>query len=358
MALRYLEGFEHGDINVLRQQTGCSVLATPAGRSHSNFCLQCDGNSDFGYTEKVTWNATNDNVYIGFAFRTSAFSGQPFLHIRGADDAVETNVNNLNVWETLDGAITVDRSQSNATSGTELLRTEAGTLLIDTWHYIEIFWDCDSSTGSVTIWVDGVQRDTLASGNTQADTGGKPNDIWLHFDTNSADRRYDDIYILDTNTTSPQGGTSPHTTRLGDVKVIALHPTGDTADEDWTTQSGTDSFAMIDDTDVAPDDDTTYIESNTVTDYTRCTYEDNSTTGTVVGLSTYTRARKTSANAREIDVRLSTNGGTNTDDTTLTLAESYQSWMKHYDRSPGAGSAVDWTDAEFDAVELGVEVST
>ena len=62
----------------------------------------------------------------------------------------------------------------------------------------------------------------------------------------------DDVYVTNTST------------RLGESRVAVLYPSADTAHADWTPSTGTDHYALVDETTV--NSDTDYVASGTVGD--------------------------------------------------------------------------------------------
>ena len=62
----------------------------------------------------------------------------------------------------------------------------------------------------------------------------------------------DDVYVTNSGA------------RLGESRVAALYPNADTADADWTPSTGTDHYALVDETTVNSDAD--YVASGTVGD--------------------------------------------------------------------------------------------
>ena len=128
-------------------------------------------------------------------------------------------------------------------------------------------------------------------------------------------------------------------------------PTSETAQIDFTPQSGSDNALMVDDYN---DDDTTYVGSSTVGHIDR--YNLGNTTSGVTGIAaiqTTYLARKTDVDARTMR-SLIKSGTTTTNAATETLSASYQHFETIIEENPDTTSA--WTKTTVDALEVGLEV--
>lgn len=102
----------------------------------------------------------SDTVTIGFAYRTPAFQNLSLI-MRLYSDTNTTNHTGLSVGTT--GGLMADRG------GVSVATSAAGTLTVDTWHYIEMQAKMHDTTGSIIVRVDGVEvinftGDTKAGG--------------------------------------------------------------------------------------------------------------------------------------------------------------------------------------------------
>ena len=123
---------------------------------------------------------------------------------------------------------------------------------------IKINFGTSTTTGSMEIRVNGATAITLTGQNYFSSAGGALLRYYNDQGTGSPQARwFDDIVINDTT------GTTGNTW-LGDVRIDTLQPTADTAQADWTKNTGTNGAALIDDTLGTSDGDTTYLSSNTV----------------------------------------------------------------------------------------------
>lgn len=172
--------------------------------------------------------------------------------------------------------------------------------------------------------------------------------------TNTADEegfRISDIYICD-------DAGSVNNDFLGPCRVLALHPDADGDDEDWTTSSGTDSYALVNETSPA-DDDSDYIEDSTTGNRSIFTYDDVPTGmgSNIKGVQLCTLARITDATSYDLKNTVKS-GGTLYYDSAVTIDQQdytdmeQQKWIMETD--PDTGSA--WTESGLNAVQAGVEV--
>ena len=259
-----------------------------------------------------------------------------------------------------DGSLVLYRSNGFNITSTEIGRTGAGAIQVQTWHYIEMRLRLDESPdGQAELWVDGVRVINLTATDTQFATSqpDRSRAYIMHEGSSSRDSLFDDVYVLDTDTTSPQGGTSPNSARLGDIVIEAFVPTSDDTN-DFTRSSGSNNYELVDET--PADDDTTYVESNTVGHEDRYGLGNRTHTGDMVGVSAYWRAKKTDANARQLTLGLVSNSGATIDPNTETMSltnGTYTAHTKTYDRDFVDGvTAADWDTTKVNALEISQEV--
>ena len=157
---------------------------------------------------------------------------------------------------------------------------------------------------------------------------------------------FDDLYVAD-------GSGADLTDFAGDVIVDTQMPTSETATINFTPSGGSDNALMVDE--IGPDDDTTYNESNNPTDDDLLNIADPATTGqTVFAMQPFAYARKTSAGARGLGVKVERGGSESTpDDQTLSTVYTYI-WEVEENDPNGGG---DWTVVNANAATIGYEVT-
>ncbi len=220
-------------------------------------------------------------------------------------------------------------------------------LVLERWYYIELKQVVNDTTGSWTLRVDEV---TIASDSgVDSRNGGNGIIGFLEISgiTNNTQTKWDNIYAYHDN-----GGDVVDF--LGIIHVGSLHPDADGDDEDWTTSSGTDSFALVNET--APhDDDTDYIESGTSTERTLFTY-DNVLSGLTSfhGIHIQTVVRETDASDFTLINTFKQNATLYPESAEAIAGTSFENIDQALDTDPD--TAVAWTESGINALQAGVEV--
>jgi len=141
-----------------------------------------------------------------------------------------------------------------------VIGTTTNALQFDTWHYIEVKVLTHLSTGTVELRVDGDVWLTLTGVRTCGELAGIDEIVIgknVANATGNASWLFDDLYVLDTAADTD----NDLVTFLGDVAIEWQAPATDGDVNNWTPSSGAQRYAMVDET--GPDDDTTYIQSDT-----------------------------------------------------------------------------------------------
>jgi hypothetical protein len=153
----------------------------------------------------------------------------------------------------------------------------------------------------------------------------------------------DDLYILTTS-------GSANTTFWGDVHIEARFPTSDATYSQWTPSTGTDHYALVDET---TPNTTDYVSSLTPGQKDTYGFQDlTATDGTVMAVQEMIYAQKSDAGARSI-AGLSRVSSTDYDGETKALTSSYTYYTHVMERNPNTGIA--WTISEVNASEFGVD---
>ncbi len=134
------------------------------------------------------------------------------------------------------------------------------TMSKDTWHYIEIEWK-QTTAGYGKVYLDGnlvIDTGTVdMAGFTFFETWG----FRIGFgcaggnQTGGNNLAIDDIYEMEIDGVE-------HTAPLGASRVLAMRPTSDATPNDWTPSTGSDNYALIDETDVSTTD---YVDATATT---------------------------------------------------------------------------------------------
>lgn len=200
----------------------------------------------------------------------------------------------------------------------------------------------NSTAGSIEVRVDG---STVALNLTGIDTVNTANVNCRYVSLGTAsgasggvDMWYDNWYIFNTDW-------------IGERRVETIFPSADTADEDWALSTGSDSYALIDD--VSPNDDTDYLSSGTTTDKTIVDLGNlAATTGSVLAVAVYARAKKTDAGSAELKIGLKSDG-TEAQSSDIVLETGYKGYF--FLRSLDPDGDVSWTPTAVNSLQASIE---
>lgn len=214
MALIFTEGFDHwttADFQTSSQWTSQVFTAGspyfPAGR-FGGYSLYPNG-TEYQCSLSRNVNATNSG-YLGQAIKIYGN-----YEVRFYDSS--TIQLKIIVIPGNSGSSTVT-AYNNA--GTSLGSATGFTLQNSNWIYLEVGGTINSTTGTITVRLNGVNILSLTNINTNSSGSGTFNNVWLGFDSTPVN--IDDIYFCD-GTTGP--GTQPNNTFLGDCRVLTTQPT-------------------------------------------------------------------------------------------------------------------------------------
>jgi hypothetical protein len=214
----------------------------------------------------------------------------------------------------------------------------------DVWHFIEVEFVLSDTVGRITVWVDNVQvvnatnLDNQYLGSSGADILGFEN----FAGPSGSDIDVDDIYYKDV------------ATRIGERRVERLLVTADTVDKDWTRSTGSDNFALLDETLV---DNTDYVIGTNVGDYDLydlANLSSNPTTIDCVQLCPF--GHKTDGASRSI-YAVADSGATKSNGSAIALPSSAGALpVRVLETNPDGSIA--WTKTTVNALQVGLEVAT
>lgn len=325
-------------------RAGTNSIVTGQGRwSDSVFRTTSNDSGGIPLTLTVPAHAT---YVVGMWLRVNTFasSAGPVWQFRdGSTTQIDVSIFN-------DGQIRARLGGTFATLATSVV----GTIVEDTWHYIEIKLLVHASAGSVEIKVDGVTVASATGIDTQQSATAQVTNIRLNSFENgtpSIDRQH--IYILDGS------GSAPYNDFLGFTRVVTDMPDTDGDSATWAPSAGTDNFAMIDE--ATPDDDTTYNLGAIVNDDDLFFFPAITEAGIPLAVQDFVVARKDDVGAREIAITMKSGvvGGTLDVGATGVLAETYKYFVETHIQDPADGTPVDWDDVtNVDAAQSGYRIVT
>jgi len=229
--------------------SGISNFGDIAAGQINGYALQFDGSNQIFRTWKLT---TVDTVVVGFALKLVSGYATAGNHILSLYDGTTEGVG---IYVAASGELKIMRGGSG---GTQLAITSGFGLTTGVWYWFELKVKCASGTdGTVDLRSGGVSVASNSATNTKAGSNNYHDVIGVN-GVATASKLLDDLYVLDTS-------GSVNNDFLGPVHVTRLDPVSDNGTNQWTTQSGSNHAAMVDDS-ATLDDDSTYVESATATD--------------------------------------------------------------------------------------------
>lgn len=326
---------------------------------------QSDGQQVLTGTDATTELGVGGNGTALTLRETSHFVRYPFAKNVTAPVATDEVGFGAHVWiETFVGGLSlaglVDTNGSTlhmniVSSAGELSVFRGGSKILDTnfwfvaerWYYIELKQVINDTTGSWTVRVDGVTIASDSSVDTRNGGNGIVGFLEISGVTNNTQTKWDDIYVFHDN-----GGDVVDF--LDTIHVGSLHPDADGDDEVWSTSSGTDSFALVNEN--APhDDDTDYIQSGTSAERTLFTY-DNVLTGLTSfhGIHIQTVVRETDGTDFTLINTFKQGGNLFPESAEAIAGTSFENIDHVLDQDPD--TTADWTESGINALQAGVEV--
>lgn len=338
MSLLFIDGFDHYSSTEIGQkwtnQGGTPAINTTGGRRSSG-ALELNAGSE--YVEKVL-AATVSTIMVGCAIKISALSS------------------NMDAIQLMDGASVQVKIRVRTDGKIEAFRDTtslgvSGSVAItaNTYAYLEVKSTISDAAGTVTVKVNGTSYLTLTSQDTKNTANAYVDRVRINCDA-AVTMNVDDLYIADT------AGSAPQNDLLGDVRVDTALPTSDGTYEDFSRSTGTDSYALVDDT--APDGDSTYVQSTTVGAKDSFLFPVLPDIGgaTIFGVQVGLSAKKDSTGTRKVRTVTRPSGGGNYYGSSQDLAATYGHFREILPTNPLTGAA--WAEVEMNAVEFGMEVAS
>lgn len=217
------------------------------------------------------------------------------------------------------------------------------------WYFIAYKTVVNDTTGSYVVEVDGVEVLNVTGTDTREGGNGICDTVQIA-GAASGDNGFDIGGLI---AWDDQGG---NVTDFPSHPIVfhSIHPDGDGDDEDWSTSSGTDSYALVNET--APhDDDSDYIEDSTSSNRTLFTYENIPTAHTgILGIAINTVVRETDASDFTLINTVKSNGTLYPEAAQAIAGQTYENIPNVLDQDPDTSSG--WTVANLNSAQFGVEV--
>lgn len=301
-----------------------------------NFVMQTSGGSLSIYCQKTVPGAPS-TIICGFAFWAgNRTASRTFFRLIGDDGSSHLSLRLNNPQNTI-----------RITGPAGELETSTATIGRERWHWIELKATINDTTGSYDVRVDGtsIMSDTNVD-TRNGGTGAVVDAVQFYMTSGNGNQhvwKFDDLVIMD-------DAGSVNNDFIGDARPIDIYPTAEGNYSAWTPSSGTDNSALVDET--APNDDTDYVSSTTVTDKDTYTHGGiTPTVGTVYAVAVDMHHRKDDGATRTVKslMRLS---ATDANGATHDVTSSYAHYQSIHETKPGGGS---WTLTDVDNCEFGIE---
>lgn len=338
MAILFLDGFDHYNSILEKWDYHNSYNPSfPAGRF---------GGQAFsvGNDPGITYRSLNDTL----TYYTTLIAGCAWYAGSGAASQGHTPFGFMrDGQEQFMVKLTANSHFSVYRQGT-LIAEEGAVRPLYAWYYIELkVVFATGATGSYELRVNGAT--VLSAGSVQtAVTNANANQLFMSNAYAGTSYR-DDLYVIDTS------GGAPQNDFLGDIRVETLYPNGNGSSSMLVGSDGNsiDNYLLVDEH--PADDDTTYVGSATINDKDTYNYDPLvSTTGTIYGVQTNVRAKKSDAGSRSIAPVLKS-GANETVGANAVLSSSWLNITEQvFPTKPGGGA---WTIADVNAAEFGVKVT-
>lgn len=282
----------------------------------------------------------NMSVNLETSF-TSGGDRMGFAFMDDVSQQVGWTINNLN-------QIVVGRGANQNNAGT-VLATVASPLVVGVHNHIEFKATIHNTAGIVQLWLNGVLVVNLSSQNTRFTSNNYADSIgFFHGNFGTGAGRLDFSQILLINTS----GDDPVDV-IGDIRMISDAPTGDSATEQMSRSTGSDSFALIDET--PANDDTDYIFDNVSGNKTRLTFPNLSVSPiTIHCVALKVRAKKTDAGAITFNHNILSDASENNGPNQAPATE-YSMFTHVWPLDPDGNVA--WTESQINAASIGVKIT-
>lgn len=297
--------------------------------------------------------AYKNERWFGLACYISNGQSIPFFMQFGSGGAVL-----VYITIELDSTISIKVGPGN----TSIWNSAPLVVTTDVFHYFEfhvLLGGGTPITVSCDLHVDGQTWASTITGNTGYNSsnliidGAYMNQITVGGASGSGQTIYlCDIYCLNSDTTDINGHTTSLDTFLGDVDIDTILPVADNT-TNWTPSSGSVHYVLVDE--VPPDDDTTYISSDTPTNLDDFEFEQIvGFSGTILGAQLLVYAKKDAEGTRTIEGTVGGTAQVNNNGTEQYLYDYYDYFIFPLDSDNGTP----WTVTNFNAERFGVFLSS
>jgi hypothetical protein len=331
MALEYCDSFNtYSAAQAPRRYPGTNMtIGTPGADGTGQYIYASGDNRAF-----VVPLTARSEYYIGFDFQCSSFNNQRVLNI-----------------QTAAGATICNFSTGSGLFATTFGNTTGG-MVANVWYQVQIYIKRNSSTGILTVKVDGVTVLNLTGLNTGSTDIGQLN-FGCEGNGNGGLSKYDNLWVF--NTLGSHSNGFP----VGRMKVQALYPAADGTYTAWTPNSGTMHYNRVNQ--AQADDDTTY--NAAITSGDKDSYGIGALPGSpahIHGVVVTAIVRKDDVDSKNLQV-FTKSGSTETFGSTISVPLGYLSSTTNGTAAILHGddpnTSAEWSQTNVNALEVGVKVT-
>jgi hypothetical protein len=353
MAMRFMDGMDsYGVVDDMRKQyqytqlSGSAAIVLDATGGPNGTQCMTSGNDALCLVKALpNDNSAATDHYVAFWWKSDLVDRvTKILHVRSENVNALAN-DNIYITTTADNNLSLYRI-----TGTLVVTTTTAPLVDGQWHHIEVRFQV-SATAEVDVWVD----ETLEINETGVDTHDEgslpqsPNAFYFYGQDSKS--YYDDIVIWD------DIGTGQMTAQMGKHLIDTLRPEADGNYTDFTLSTGSDHYAVVDDTGTPADTD--HAEASTNTNKDSYTYPDAGDTYSsffAVGVNTFSRGNGSDFRTTKEFLRMSSTDYEGIEATT-TPTDDYEHSVSYWDEHPD-GVTGNWVFADFNNIETGIKVES
>jgi len=342
MALLWTDGFEgYGDTDgqavadaLARRYTVVGTHAVKDDGRFGGWSLQPNAKN---YTLTTPSLTVDDTLIVCFALKFPNYIDRIQSWFC---DLFSSGTVGMRIGADADGALRV------YLAGVELKRSAPSVVNTKRWHWLEFKVVCNNTTGSYELKVDGTSVLFDSGVDTQSNLAYYDQVMLSGVDRSSSETpRFDDLFIMDSTGVD-------HNNFIGQRRIVAIVPDGDTATVNWTVSGGANHWELVDDLD--PDDDTNYVEDTVNTNQDRWTYEALADIDNIDSLCLITDVRVTDANTYDLITVVKSGGVEYPVNAGTIIVNTYAMHDRLMLVDPD--TSVAWTQGGVNAVEMGVEV--
>jgi hypothetical protein len=226
--------------------------------------------------------------------------------------------------------------------------TSTGTLTLDSYHAVQVKAVAHATTGSVEVWINGVEFVTATNIDTMPSSGNQYfGRVTFGAVVSGADQFFDDICLWDDS-----GSDWNDWTDGKDLRIDTLYPNADTAQEDFIPLGAGDQFAEVNET-PDHDADVSYNGSTNAGDKDRLGLEAFSGVPIAIyNVRSRIAVKKTNAGAANAKVGVFSGS---TEDVSAAQGLSGDYGYLHHDSEINPDDSLAWEVADIDALQVQYE---